>query len=78
MIDHNSFLEDLNKALKEKFGFTTFKHRDKSNSSPDIGIKFSKKDIDRILELNQVDLEVYEYVQKNKKSPRKLPQRHYY
>ena len=28
---------------------------------------FSKKDIDRILELNQLDLEVYEYVQKSKK-----------
>lgn len=67
MDNHNIFLEDLNKALKEKFGFTTFKYRNKSNSSPDIGIEFSKKDINRILELNQIDLEVYEYVQKNKK-----------
>jgi hypothetical protein len=67
MVNHDIFIEDLNKALKEKFGFTTFKHKDKSNSSPDIGLEFSKKDIDRILELNQLDLEVYEYVQKNKK-----------
>lgn len=65
--NHNIFVEDLNKSLKKNFGFSTFKHADKSNMSPNIKISFSKKDIDRIIELNQLDMEVYEYVQKSKK-----------
>jgi hypothetical protein len=65
--NHNLFLEDLNKSLSKHFGFTTFKHRDRSNLSPDIGIKLTPEQINRVLELNQVDLGVYEYVQKSKK-----------
>ena len=67
MDNHDIFLEDLNKALNKYFGFTTFKHRDKSNLSPNIGIQLNKAQINRVLELNQVDLGVYEYVQKSKK-----------
>ena len=65
--NHDIFIEDLNKSLKKNFGFSTFKYNDKSNMSPNIKITFSKKNINRILELNQLDMEVYEYVQKSKK-----------
>jgi hypothetical protein len=65
--NQNIFLEDLNKALYKNFGFNTFKYKDKANCSPEIGVVFSKKDIDRIIELNELDMQVYEYVQKSKK-----------
>lgn len=65
--NQNIFLEDLNKSLYKHFGFNTFKYRDKANCSPEIGVTFSKKDIDRIVELNELDMQVYEYVQKSKK-----------
>lgn len=67
MENHDIFLEDLNKSLHKHFGFTAFKHRDKANLSPDIGIQLNQNQINRVLELNQVDLGVYEYVQKSKK-----------
>lgn len=63
----NLFLEDFNKALYKNFGFQTFKYKDKANCSPEIGVDFSKKDIDRIIELNELDMQVYKYVQKSKK-----------
>lgn len=66
--DLNLFKEDMNKVLKKEFGFEAFKHRnDLSNRSPDIGIELNKKQINRIEELNKMDMEVYEYVSKNKK-----------
>lgn len=65
--NHHIFIEDFNKALHKNFGFQSFTHRDPANKSPDIGIIFGKKEIDRIMELNQLDMEVYEYVQKSKK-----------
>ena len=61
------FKEDLNRSLKNNFNFSTFKHSDKANSSYDVGINFTKSHIERIKELNSIDLEVYEYVQKIKK-----------
>ena len=61
------FKIDLNKSLLKQFGFSTFKHSDKANSSYDIGIKFDKRHINRIEEINLLDMEVYEYVQKIKK-----------
>lgn len=65
--NNNVFIEDFNKALIKYFGFTTFKYNDKSNMSPDIGISLTKDQENRVLELNQVDLGVYEYVRKSKK-----------
>jgi hypothetical protein len=65
--DHDMFKEDFNKALKEEFGFTTFKYADKANRSSNLGIEITKKQMNRIEELNSIDMEVYEYVQKNKK-----------
>ena len=65
--NQNIFLEDFNKALFKNFGFNTFKHQDKANCSPEIGVIFSKQDINRIIELNELDMQVYEYVQKSKK-----------
>ena len=67
MDNHNLFLEDLNKALKKEFNFTTFYHKDKANRSPEIEFSLNKKQVDRVLELNQIDMEIYEYVQKSKK-----------
>ena len=64
---HGLFLDDMNKALQDQFNFTTFKNLDKANTSPDTGVVFTKKHIDRIIELNQIDMQVYEYVQKIKK-----------
>jgi hypothetical protein len=61
------FKIDLNKSLLKQFGFSTFKHSDKANFSYDIGIKFDKRHINRIEEINLLDMEVYEYVQKIKK-----------
>ena len=63
----NEFTEDLNKALFKFFNFQTFKYKDKANASIDLGIKIDKKHYDRILELNEIDMEVYRYVQKSKK-----------
>ena len=65
--NYNLFKEDLNKALKANFGFTTFKHKDKANESDDIGIQFTKSQIERVKELNSIDMEMYDYVQKIKK-----------
>ena len=64
---HEEFIEDLNKSLFKKFNFKTFKHKDKANSSVNLGIYIDKKYYDRILELNEIDMEVYNYVQKTKK-----------
>ncbi len=67
MDNHDSFINILNKKLYSEFGFKTFKHNDKYNSSTDIGIKFSKSHIEKIKELNKVDMEMYDYVQTNQK-----------
>ena len=64
---HGLFLDDMNKALQDQFNFTTFKNLDKANTSPDTGVVFTKKHIDRIIELNSIDMEVYEYVKNIKK-----------
>lgn len=63
----NSFIFDLNNELKNNFGFTSFKRNYKANSHRDINIFFSNKDKERIIELNSIDMEVYDYVQKNQK-----------
>ena len=66
--DLNSFKEDMNKSLKNNFGFESFKHRnDAANKSPGLELNLTKNQINRIEELNQMDMEVYEYVSKNKK-----------
>jgi hypothetical protein len=65
--DYDIFKEDFNKALNSHFGFTTFKHKDKANESDDIGIQFTKSQINRIEELNSIDMEMYDYVQTIKK-----------
>lgn len=61
------FLEDLNKSLNKHFGFTTFKNNYKANFSRNIDLKLSNKNFDRIIEMNKIDMEIYEYVQKSKK-----------
>ena len=57
----------FNNSLNKHFGFKTFKHSDKTNESKDVGISLTKEQIDRIYELNSLDMEVYEYVQKTQK-----------
>ena len=61
------FKLDMNRSLKNNFNFSTFKHSDKANSSYDVGINFTKSHIERIKDLNSIDLEVYEYVKQIKK-----------
>ena len=61
------FKLDMNRSLKNNFNFSTFKHSDKANSSYDVGINFTKSRIERIKDLNSIDLEVYEYVKQIKK-----------
>ena len=65
--NQNLFLEDLNKSLNKHFRFTTFKNNYKANFSKNIDLKISNKNFDRIIEMNEIDMKVYEYVQKNKK-----------
>ena len=61
------FKLDMNRSLKNNFNFSTFKHSDKANSSYDVGINFTKSHIEKIKDLNSIDLEVYEYVKQIKK-----------
>ena len=65
--NNKCFKNDFNNELNKQFGFTTFKIDHKDNSSFNIGIDFTKKQIKKIEELNQVDMELYEYVQKIEK-----------
>lgn len=66
--DISLFKEDLNKALKHNFGFESFKHRsDPANRSPGLELNLTKSQISKIEDLNKMDMEVYEYVSKNKK-----------
>lgn len=65
--NYEIFIDDFNKALMKNFGFNSFKYKDPANLSPDIGIIFNKKDVERIIQLNELDIKVYEYVQKSKK-----------
>lgn len=67
MENYNMFKKDLNYKLTKNFNFTTFKNNDKANSSLDINIKFNKKHIDKIKELNYLDIEVYNYVREIEK-----------
>lgn len=63
MTKHEVFKEDFNKCLDKNFGFTIFKHNDKANESHEINIDFTKDRIERIAEINSLDMEVYDYVQ---------------
>lgn len=65
--NHSSFKNDFNVELKHQLGFTTFKYSEPVNRSHDIDIKFGKKEINRIEELTQVDMEIYKYVQEIEK-----------
>lgn len=65
--NHDKFKQDYNSALQEHFGFTTFKHSDKANRSHDLGIEITKSQMEKIRELNSVDMEAYEYVQATQK-----------
>lgn len=65
--NHESFKKDFNEDLKKHFSFTTFKNKDKANTSSNLGIEFTKSQIKKIEDLNSVDMEVYEYVQKTQK-----------
>lgn len=65
--NHDKFRNDFNEELNKQFGFKTFKNVDKFNQSFDIGIDLTKKQLSRIEELNQVDIEIYNYVQKIEK-----------
>ena len=65
--NHEKFKEDYNNELNNQFGFTTFKYSDKANRSQDLGIEITKGQINRIQEMNSIDMEAYEYVQKTQK-----------
>jgi cell fate (sporulation/competence/biofilm development) regulator YlbF (YheA/YmcA/DUF963 family) len=65
--NHEAFKRDLNKVFEKDFGFTTFKYSDKANRSNNLGIEMTKSQLKRIEEINALDMEVYEYVQKNQK-----------
>lgn len=65
--NHDSFRKDFNEELKKQFNFTTFKYTDKHNESFNIGLDLTKKQLNRIEELNLIDMEMYEYVRKIEK-----------
>lgn len=67
-LDNNeAFKNDLNLELEKEFGFNTFKYDDKANESRDIGVVFTEDQIQRIKELNSIDMEIYNYVQETQK-----------
>lgn len=65
--NHDAFKEDFNKCLDKNFGFKVFKHNDKANTSHEIKVDFTKDRVSKILELNSIDMEVYEHVKSIKK-----------
>lgn len=65
--NHEKFKNDYNDILYKEFGFKTFKYADKANRSQNLGIEITKSQINRIKELNAIDMEAYEYVQKTQK-----------
>lgn len=65
--NHDAFKRDYNLILKKEFGFTTFKYADKANRSHDLGIQLTKSQLNRIQEMNKIDMEAYEYVQTTQK-----------
>ena len=67
MENYDKFIDDFNSELKKQFGFTSFRYNEKSNESPSIKIDISKADRERIMELNLIDYEVYDYVRSNEK-----------
>ena len=67
MDNYDKFKFDFNEEIKNQFGFTAFKYSDRSNESPEIEIKINDSHLKRIKELNEIDYEVYEYVQKTQK-----------
>jgi len=67
MENYPMFINDFNEELSKQFGFTSFKYNEKANESPSIKIDISKKDRERIMELNLVDYEVYDHVRSNEK-----------
>jgi hypothetical protein len=60
------FRRDMNKSLEKQFGFSTFQSTEKINGlTPErVRIEPSKKDLNRIKELNSVDMELYEHVRR--------------
>lgn len=67
MDNYDKFKFDFNEEIKKQFGFTVFKYSDKSNESPEIKVQLDQSHLKRIKELNEIDYEVYEYVQKTQK-----------
>jgi hypothetical protein len=67
MDNYDKFKFDFNEEVKKQFGFTAFKYSDKSNESPEIKININNSHLKRIKELNEIDYEIYDYVQKTQK-----------
>ena len=62
----NLFRLDMNKSLEKQFGFSVFQNTEKINelTSERIRIKPSKEQLNRIQELNSVDMELYEHIRR--------------
>jgi len=58
----NLFKTNLNESLINQFGFSSFADSKKINASFNNGIKFNKEQINKVKELNALDIELYEYV----------------
>lgn len=62
------FAKDFNNDLNNIFKFQTFKINYKNNMSINMGIDFTKKQLNRIEEINLIDMQLYEYVKKIEKN----------
>jgi hypothetical protein len=60
------FRRDMNECLEKQFGFSVFQNTEKINelTTARARIKPNKEELDRIEELNSVDMELYEYAQR--------------
>jgi hypothetical protein len=67
MDNYDKFKFDFSQEIKKQFGFDAFKYTDRSNESPAVKVNINESHLKRIKELNQIDYEVYEYVQKTQK-----------
>ena len=67
MDNYDKFKFDFNEEIKKQFGFNAFKYFDKSNRSPAVKVEINESHLKRIKELNEIDYEVYKYVQKTQK-----------
>lgn len=65
MENHSRFINNFNELLNKVFGFSTFSNKNLINSN-NLKIKISDNLKNKIIEVNSIDMEIYEYVKGKK------------